>query len=292
MEPEVRCVYHESQAKERESTVSDEKPPVEPRQQSIELPTIESRAEVFEPAGISMRPYFSDYHIRAAAHFARESAEMERENAGRPWGEINETVFYEHRACVMGAVLSSAAFLEAAINELFVDAVKHEAEDPEPAPTDPPRPVDQLPRGGRKLMAEMWPFDVDRLKILGKYDAALILNGKPKMDASTRPHQDVDALVALRNNLVHYEPRDIAAGLALNEETERMARKLGDRGFAPNPFFAESGNPYYPDKALGHGCARWAVERSIEFADAFFASLGVIPRYEEAKPFDTGSTGT
>lgn len=272
--------------------MSDEKLPAEPREQSIELPTIESRAEAIEPAGLIMRLYFSDYHVRAAAYFARESAGMERENAGRPWGEINETVFYEHRACVMGAVLSSAAFLEAAINELFVDAVKHEAEDPELTPTDPPRPVDHLPRGARKLMAQMWPFDVDRLKILGKYDAALVLNGKPKMDASTRPPQDVDALVALRNNLVHYEPRDIAAGLALNEETERMAKKLRDRGFAPNPFFAESGNPYYPDKALSHGCAKWAVDRSIEFADAFFSRLGIVPRYEGAKPFDTESTGT
>ncbi len=273
--------------------VSDENRPAEPQEQSIELPLIEGRAEVFEPAGLSMRPYFSDYHLRAAAYFARQSAEMEREHGGKPWGEIYDTVFYEHRACVIGAVFSSVAFLEAAINELFVDAVEHEAADPEPAPTDPPRPVDQLPRDGRKRMAEMWPFGVDRQKTLRKYDAALILHGKPKMDASASPRQDVAVLAALRNDLVHYEPRDLAAGLKPEEEPGKIAQGLRDKNFALNPFFARmSGNPFYPDKYLGHGCAEWAVEKSVEFADDFFSRMGVVPRYDGSKPFDTGGPVT
>lgn len=260
----------------------------ESRKQTIEPVSVESEASVSASVSMSMRPYFSDYHLRSAAYFAKQSAVMEREHVGKPWGDVGDTVFYEHRACVVGAILSSAAFLEAAINELFVDSVEHEARDPEPTPTDPPRPVDQLPRNGRKLMADVWPFDVDRQKILDKYQVALILNGKPKMDASARPHQDVDALVALRNNLVHYKPREIAAGLELARETERMARRLRDRGFAPNPFFSGLGNPFFPDKCLGHGCAKWAVESSVEFADAFFSRMGIVPRYERFKPLDAG----
>ncbi len=67
-----------------------------------------------------------------------------------------------------------------------------------------------------------------------------------------------------------------------------MARRLRDRGFAPNPFFSGSGNPFFPDKCLGHGCAKWALESSVEFADAFFSRMGIVPRHERFKPLDAG----
>lgn len=140
-------------------------------------------------------------------------------------------------------------------------------------------------------MAEMWPFSIDRLKILHKYQAALALNRKSEMDTSARPRQDVGALVILRNNLLHYEPRDIAVGLKPNEETQKMAKRLRDRGFASNPFFATSSNPFFPDKCLSHGWAKWAVESSIEFTDDFFTRMGIVPRHEGSKPFDSGSIG-
>lgn len=101
---------------------------------------------------MSMRPYFADYHVRAAAFFARQSAAMEREHAGKPWKEMGGTVFYDHRALVMAAVSSSAAFLEAAINELFVDAADYEAGK---MPPSHERPVEQLAPASRQLMAGM-----------------------------------------------------------------------------------------------------------------------------------------
>lgn len=260
----------------------------EPRKRTIEPVSVESEASVSASLTISMRPYFSDYHLRSAAYFAKQSAGMEREYAGKPRGDVGDTVFYGHRACVIGAILSSAAFLEAAINELFVDSVEHEAKETEPTPTDPPRPVDQLPRASRKVMAEVWPFDVDRQRPLDKYQIALVLSGKPELDTSARPYQDVDALVTLRNNLVHYKPRDIRAGLEPGQETEKMAKRLRDRGFAPNPFFSGSGNPFFPDKCLGYGCAKWAVESSVEFADAFFSRMSIVSRHERFKPLDIG----
>jgi hypothetical protein len=74
---------------------------------------LDAAASVSASLSVSMRPYFSDYHVRAAAFFARQSAAMERENAGKPREEMGDTVFYDHRACVMAAISSSAAFLEA-----------------------------------------------------------------------------------------------------------------------------------------------------------------------------------
>ena len=260
------------------STMPDDQPS---KRKSEVRRTVTSEAEVNSSASISisMRPYFSDYHVRAAAFFSEQSAELENKHGSKPpadWGSS----FYDHRACVMGSILSSVAFLEAAINELFVDSVEYVAKDPQPPPTDPPRPVDQLDREGRELMAGMWPFDVDRRRILEKYQIALVLNNKPKLDTSRNPYQDTDVVVTLRNTLVHYKPQDLPAGLRPEEEPLKLARKLRGKEFALNPFMPEeSGNPFFPDKALSHGCARWAFDTSLAFTDAFFSQMGITPRH-------------
>ena len=65
---------------------------------------------------ISMRAYFSTYFLWAAEHFSKLAAEIEDSHEGRSRFSI------EHRAYVMNSILSSVAFLEAAINELYQDA--------------------------------------------------------------------------------------------------------------------------------------------------------------------------
>ena len=66
---------------------------------------------------ISMRAYFSAYHLWAAGHFARLANDIENAHTGRAVFDIS------HRAYVTNAIFSAVAFLEAAINELFEDAV-------------------------------------------------------------------------------------------------------------------------------------------------------------------------
>jgi hypothetical protein len=44
-----------------------------------------------------------------------------------------------------------------------------------------------------------------------------------------------------------------------------------------------SDNRYFPDKALGKGCAKWAVKSARNFADSFFKRIGIIPNYQKAK---------
>jgi hypothetical protein len=41
-----------------------------------------------------------------------------------------------------------------------------------------------------------------------------------------------------------------------------------------------SNNPYRPDKCLGVGCAGWAVKAVEDFANEFFATVGVQPNYQ------------
>ncbi len=37
------------------------------------------------------------------------------------------------------------------------------------------------------------------------------------------------------------------------------------------------GDAFYPDKALGHGCAEWAVNTALAYSDA---ALGLKPVYD------------
>lgn len=41
-----------------------------------------------------------------------------------------------------------------------------------------------------------------------------------------------------------------------------------------------AGNPFYPDKVLGAGCDRWAINAAVAFADEFLHRLGIAATYE------------
>ena len=71
---------------------------------------------------LMMRVYFSSYHLWAAEHFSQLTGEIEGRHKGKPRFDI------QHRSYSVNAVLSSVAFLEAAVNELFQDAAdNHES---------------------------------------------------------------------------------------------------------------------------------------------------------------------
>ncbi|MET9459933.1 hypothetical protein ABZY05_33420 [Streptomyces canus] len=47
--------------------------------------------------------------------------------------------------------------------------------------------------------------------------------------------------------------------------------------------FADSGNPYFPQKCQGHGCTAWAWNAALAFADTFHQRIGIRPVYEDAR---------
>jgi len=49
---------------------------------------------------------------------------------------------------------------------------------------------------------------------------------------------------------------------------------LKKQEFSANPFYA-TGNAFLPDRCLGYGCARWAVETSVEFVNEFWKRIGL-----------------
>lgn len=224
---------------------------------------------VSDSVTIQARSYFSIQHIQSAAHFARESAQIEKSYNGTLPGDL----LMRNKAYAAGAILAAVAFLEAGINEIFLDAV------------DKAHGIRTLDANIIELLANTWHYgEIDRLKVLNKYQVALALAKKPLFDTGQLPYQDVALLIGLRNNLVHYKPKTVTVVSDVEEVTvDKLEEKVRNK-FALNPFVPES-NPFFPDRCLGHGCAAWAVASSLKFSDEFFSRIGLKPTYDHVRSY-------
>lgn len=220
------------------------------------------------------RVYLSIGHLKNAAHFTRLAGEIEQ-HSNFVWG-----TFKPHEAYAMGAVLSSVAFVEAAVNELYADAADNSH------PSETMRSIGEgyamkMPKDVRGLLAGLWSTEKFRLtaRTLEKYEVALRAAGGEEFDRGSHPYQDVALLIKLRNALIHFEPESHHEG---NFEPTGFERKLTGK-FALNPLAAPPINPlgndpllpFLPDKCLGHGCAMWTLTSTVAFTEQFFTNMGL-----------------
>jgi hypothetical protein len=208
---------------------------------------------------VSMRSYFSSWHLWAAQHFTRLAEEIEAQHNGK-----RSASNIRLQAYVTNAVLSAAAFLEAAINEIYDDIA-----DEHPGYADPLAPAT------KRLLAGLWGR-VERWPILEKYQAALLCAGLEAFEKGQPPFEDAKLLIDLRNRLMHARPKTQATG-----EVDDLSKRLMPR-FKPSRLMEGSGNPYFPSHCLGAGCANWAVISARTFADEFFHRYGIRPNYQRS----------
>ena len=230
----------------------------------------------FGSVTITLRSYLSTHHICAAALFAQEARTIEaRGQEGKPEGD-RFTWFLRHRAFVIGSVLSSVAFLEGAVNEFFSDVAEEHGEN-----------VKDMARETKAAIRGSWEQKkIRRAGLLKKYQIALDRAGVEPLQADATPHHDATLLVRLRNELVHYAPESVPAGRPSDSSTTRAHKlELALAGkFALNPLMA-NGNPFWPDKCLGFGCAKWAMESALALADEFFKRIDWTPNYEHLRHY-------
>lgn len=225
----------------------------------VNVPGVGS-ASAFGNPSIKMRTYFSLHHIGTAAHFARLSKKVETEHSGT----MEEEQFKQHRAYVTGSIVMAVSFLEATINELFSDAQEGVAEQ-----------IRQLPSDTVTLLANMWGLPkTESFSILEKYQLALMLGKRPLFDKGLATYQNAQLLNSLRNALVHYKPEWVEVG----QDQHKWEGQLRAVGFALNPMLPT--NPFFPDQCLSHGCAKWAVESSLQFVREFCGAMGITPRFD------------
>ena len=203
----------------------------------------------------------------AAAFFARQSAELEREHQNKE--SISSETFSQHRAYVTGSIFSAVSFLEGQINEVFTDAA------------DDRRDFIYNLGDRISLLAEMWNLDVPRTAgypILRKYEIALALAQKEPLDRGGLSYANAKLLIKLRNALIHYEPLSSTSSAKSSQDEEKRFRGK----FRINPLTG-SKTPFFPERCLGHGCAKWAVESSVRFVDQFCAKLGIEPVFNSIR---------
>lgn len=173
-----------------------------------------------------------------------------------------------HRAYVVSAITSSAAALEAMINEAFSDAAEPNGSC-----------VAALASDARGRLAALWRVPrTSGYAILDKFDVAhLLITGKG-LDRSHHRWRNAAWVIKLRNEFVHFEQTWQEHGARADEDIEKVERALS--GLFPENPLAGAGNPFYPDRLLSAGCAAWSVSSALEFADHFWQSVAVTPPYQ------------
>lgn len=214
------------------------------------------------------RSYYSITWLQAS-DVTREQAVRIGEGDLRPDPADYEAM----KGFVLSAVTAAAAFLEAHINEWFDDAHTYLGD-----------PASKLLGGLREEtqqeMAKLWP-DIKRKGTFDKYDRALALDHATALERGSEPAQSALLLGRIRNHYLHYQPDSVRDGVA--EGADRSLSKQLKGRIAP-PIWDSSVEDLFPSRALCPDLARWAVESSLSYADAFCDALGVDRRYDHMRP--------
>jgi hypothetical protein len=210
---------------------------------------------------IVMRNYFSTQLLAGAVRMTELARRIEDDHTGESRFDL------EHRGYVLSSVLSAVGFLEAMVNELFQDA--HDDHAPDGGAITP------LDANTRLLMAEYWRATEQggKGRALDKYQALLRFAGEPALSQGAQPFQDASLAVQLRNAIAHYRPQDLSA-----DTPSLMEQRLSGK-FPDNRLMAGAGNPWWPDKCLGWGCADWVIRAVTSLADHVVDATGVRPNY-------------
>jgi hypothetical protein len=229
-----------------------------------------------DESAIRFRDCFSVRYIQSAALLCRLGYHIEKGFAAS--GKISEEELLQHEVFILNSVLSSVAFLESTINELYADAAD-----------DAYFFTDEQNELLLKTIGEKWRNEknFDRAPLVNKYQKILVIAEKPPFYEDDPVFSDIRTLIEIRNYLMHYKREWIIVQNGEipddNKEThgERLERILRNK-FVTNPF-AHQNRPFFPDTFFGHGCAEWAVNNSLAFTDIFFKRLDLPPPYEGIK---------
>jgi hypothetical protein len=229
-----------------------------------------------DESSIRFRDCFSVRYIQSAVLLCRLGYRIEKDFFDS--GTISEEARLRHEVFILNSILSSVAFLECTINELYADAAD-----------DAYFYTDEKNEELLKTIGEKWRNEknFDRAPLVNKYQKILMIADKPVFGYDDPVFSDIRTLIEIRNYLMHYKREWIVVQkgeISENiEETqgEKLERMLRNR-FAGNPL-AQKNRPFFPDTCFGHGCAEWAAGNSLAFTDAFFKKIGLSAPYDGIK---------
>ena len=135
---------------------------------------------------------------------------------------------------------------------------------------DPPRFGSTLTE---RAFEEIWR-DAERHPLLDKYQFVLILLEQNEIPRGDALFQNADALVKMRNALVHFRPEwDDEQG-----KHRTVSERLRGR-FQLNQFF--TGNvPLFPQRCMSNKCLEWSIKTSRDFMREFSTRSGLTFKFD------------
>ena len=229
-----------------------------------------------DESAVRFRDCFSVRYIQSAAVLCRLGYQIEKDFLET--GEGSEEAYIRHEAFILNSILSTVAFLESTINELYSDAVDKAYFF-----------YDDKDENLLKIIGEKWKNDknFDRAPLLNKYQKILLIAGTSAFGDDDPAFNNVRNLIEIRNFLMHYKrewltvKKGKTVGDTCESHGEKLEKILKNR-FAPNPF-AHKNQPFFPDKCLGHGCSEWAIVNSLIVSDEFFRRLDFPVPYDDIR---------
>lgn len=210
---------------------------------------------------ISVRNYLSSQYLWTAQHNSELCRAREDEVMGK------RPIDIQHRSYAVTAILTSVAFIEALVNEIFEDAADEQHVSERTAP------IEQH----KAKLASFWrSVDDGRYQILGKYQMVLLLCGADKFVQGSQPYQDTEVLVRLRNALAHFKPEWYGTDSPDNKLRLKLAERIKQSGLLG----ANDGSDWITVKALGAPGAEWAVKTAKTFAGDWCERLGIPKVFE------------
>jgi len=196
-------------------------------------------------ATVKSRTNLALHHLFAACRFATRIGEIERQNLSQPFGSFWEEILQNS----LGVATLSVACIEGYANELYF----------EPSAIAP-----TLNSAATALVAEL----LDNESILRKYSAALTFRCGMSLDFGVQPVQNADALIKLRNAVVHFRPEWFGE----QERHEKLSNILQHK-FKTSPFLPN--DPVFPRAWASYDFAIWALKSTVAFLEHFYNQAGI-----------------
>ena len=151
-------------------------------------------------AFIRNRAYLSINYIWSAAFFARQASRMEKQNIV---GQVSQPALAEHKACVLGSITLSVAFLEATINEFLTDIEEGVLGEWKGLDASA---VDTLKREFPAIKKQK-RGESGQSRVLKKYEMVNIALFAKQLDRNDVLYKAIALLIRLRNDLIHSSPK-------------------------------------------------------------------------------------
>ncbi len=184
------------------------------------------------------------HHLFAACRFTSSLRQVEEEHRGQPFGEFWEEIL--HNALAVAAL--TVASIESLANEMYFEGAIL---------------ANSLNAAATGELSEL----VDRETILRKYAIALAFRANKGLDLGASPVQNADALIKLRNAVVHFRPE-----WSDEDNKHKKLSKILQHKFAPSSFLSNEG--LFPRAWASGEFAGWALRTVVAFVDHFYGELG------------------